>query len=89
MKLTKTILTIVALIVLIAWDLLLWVNAYVDGKYRIEPYMNYEIEDIYYMRVESLSIAMFVNLAIVIALLITMLYRKMRNTADQQSTDKQ
>lgn len=79
MKRLKTILTIVGLVVLIVFDLLLWVNAYVDGKYRIEPYMNYDIEETYYMQVGSLSIAMFVNLAIIIALLITLLYRKMRN----------
>ena len=79
MKLLKIILTIVVLTALIVYDLLLWVNAYVDGKYRIEPFLNNQIEETYYMRVESLSIAMFVNLAIIIALLITLLYRKMRN----------
>ena len=79
MKLLKIILTIVGLVVLIVFDLLLWVNAYVDGKYRIEPFLNNQIEETYYMRVESLSIAMFINLAIIIALLITLLYRKMRN----------
>ncbi|MBQ9555545.1 MAG: hypothetical protein IJV05_04910 [Muribaculaceae bacterium] len=84
MKLTKTILTIAALIVLIVFDLLLWINAYVDGKYLIEPYMNNQIEETYYMWVESLSIAMFVNLGIVIVLLITMLYRKKRNKEDKE-----
>ena len=36
---------IVAIIVDIIWDLLLWVNAYVDGKYLIEPYGNHHIDD--------------------------------------------
>ena len=38
---------IVAIIVDIIWDLLLWVNAYVDGKYLIEPYGNHHIDDTY------------------------------------------
>ena len=72
------------LVVLIVFELLLWVNAYVDGKYLIEPYMNNEIEEIYYMRVGTLSVAMFVNLGIVILLLITMFYRKMKNKGDKE-----
>ena len=64
-----TIVAFVAIIVDIIWDLLLWVNAYVDGKYLIEPYGNHHIDDTYYMRIGSLSIAMFVNLGVAIVAL--------------------
>ena len=64
-----TIITIVAIIVDIICNFLLWANAYVDGKYLIEPYGNHHIEDTYYMRIGSLSIAMFVNLGVAIVAL--------------------
>lgn len=40
-----TIVAFVAIIVDIIWDFLLWANAYVDGKYLIEPYGNHHIDD--------------------------------------------
>ena len=70
-----TMIAIVAIIVDIIWDLLLWVNAYVDGKYLIEPYGNHHFDDTYYMRIGSLSIAMFVNLGVAIVALY-LLWRK-------------
>ncbi len=84
MKLFKNILTIVALIALIVCDLLLWINAYVDGKYLIEPFQNSQIDETYYMRIESLSIAMFVNLGIIIVLFIIMIYRKLREKSNNE-----
>ena len=84
MKLLKNILTIVALIALIVCDLLLWINAYVDGKYLIEPFQNSQIDETYYMRIESLSIAMFVNLGIIIVLFIIMIYRKLREKSNNE-----
>ncbi len=84
MKLLKNILAIVALIALIVWDLLLWINAYVDGKYLIEPWQNSQIDETYYMRIESLSIAMFVNLGIIIVLFIMMIYRKLREKSNNE-----
>lgn len=84
MKLFKNILTIVALIALIVWDLLLWINAYVDGKYLIEPWQNSQIDETYYMRIDSLSIAMFVNLGIIIVLFIMMIYRKLREKSNNE-----
>ena len=77
-KIKYTILTmiaIVAIIVDIIWNLLLWANAYVDGKYLIEPYGNRFIDDTYYMRIGSLSIAMFINLVVAIVAL-CLLWRK-------------
>lgn len=84
MKLLKNILTIVALIALIVCDLLLWINAYVDGKYLIEPFQNSQIDETYYMRIESLSIAMFVNLGIIILLLMVLFYRKLREKSNNE-----
>ena len=84
MKLLKNILTIVALVALIVCDLLLWINAYVDGKYLIEPFQNSQIDETYYMRIESLSIAMFVNLGIIIVLFIIMIYRKLRGKSNNE-----
>ena len=84
MKLLKNILTIVALIALIVCDLLLWINAYVDGKYLIEPFQNSQIDETYYMRIESLSIAMFVNLGIIILLLMVLFYRKLREKSNNK-----
>ena len=70
-----TMIAIVAIIVDIIWNLLLWANAYVDGKYLIEPYGNHHIDDTYYMRIGSLSIAMFINLGVAIVAL-CLLWRK-------------
>ena len=58
----------IALLANIVFDILLWLNAYVDGKYIIEAYGN-EVSDIYYMRISSLSMAMFINLVIAVAVL--------------------
>ena len=77
---------IVAIIVDIIWDLLLWVNAYVDGKYLIEPYGNHHIDDTYYMRIGSLSIAMFVNLGVAIVALY-LLWRKNKNKTNNTSKE--
>ena len=81
-----TMIAIVAIIVDIIWDLLLWVNAYVDGKYLIEPYGNHHIDDTYYMRIGSLSNAMFVNLGVAIVALY-LLWRKNKNKTNKTSKE--
>ena len=68
------IIAIVAVIVDIICDFLLWANAYVDGKYIFEG--NAFIEDTYYMRVGSLSAAMFINLGVIIILLLFLVTRR-------------
>ena len=68
------IIAIVAIIVDIIFDVLLWINAGVDGKYIFEG--NAFIEDIYYMRVGSLSVAMFINLGVIIILLLVLATRR-------------
>lgn len=79
MKKSKTILTALGLLVLIVWDIMLCLNAYIDGKYMIEPYWNNELDETYYMRIDSLSIAMFVNLGIIIVLLCGRYIRRRKN----------
>jgi uncharacterized BrkB/YihY/UPF0761 family membrane protein len=64
----------IALLANIVVDILLWLNAYVDGKYIIEAYGN-EVSDIYYMRIGSLSMAMFINLVIAVAVLFVLACR--------------
>ena len=68
------IIAIVAVIVDIICDFLLWANAYVDGKYIFEG--TAVIEDTYYMRVGSLSAAMFINLGVIIILLLFLVTRR-------------
>ena len=63
-----SIIVIVAIIVDIIWDVLLWTNAYVDGKYIFG--------DTYYLRVGSLSAAMFINLVVIIVLLLILATRR-------------
>ena len=65
-----SIIVIVAIIVDIIWDVLLWTNAYVDGKYIFGD------NDTYYFRVGSLSAAMFINLVVIIVLLLILATRR-------------
>ncbi|MBR5673883.1 MAG: hypothetical protein IKW97_05730 [Muribaculaceae bacterium] len=65
-----SIIVIVAIIVDIIWDVLLWTNAYVDGKYIFGD------NDTYYLRVGSLSAAMFINLVVIIVLLLILATRR-------------
>ena len=69
----KRILFVIALVVIAVIEFLLWINALVDGKYLVE---GSGVEDVYNMRVESLSAAMFVNYGIVLLLAFCMLFRK-------------
>ena len=60
----------VAIIIDIIWDVLLCANAYVDGKYIFGD------NDTYYLRVGSLSAAMFINLVVIIILLLIIATRR-------------
>ena len=54
------IVSLVAMVLVDAvYDILLYINAYVDGKYLIEPS---PLADTYYFRISSLADAMFINL---------------------------
>lgn len=69
----KRILFVIALVAIAIIEFLLWINALVDGKYLVE---GSGVEDVYNLRVESLSAAMFVNYGIVLLLAFCLLFRK-------------
>lgn len=77
----KIIIAIIAIVMVvvvdIVIDLLLWVNALVDGKYCIEQSPDFVV-DTYYLRISSLSAAMFVNLFLVIVLLFLLFIKRKR-----------
>lgn len=56
-------------------ELLMSLNAYLDLKYFIEPYDIQDIIDRMYLRVDSLSVALWLNYFIALALFIC-LWRK-------------
>lgn len=69
----KLILFVIALVAIAVIEFLLWINALVDGKYLVE---GSGVEDVYNLRVESLSAAMFVNFGIVLLLAFCLLFRR-------------
>ncbi len=69
----KRILLVIALVAIAVIEFLLWINALVDGKYLVE---GSGVEDVYNLRVESLSVAMFVNYGIVLLLAFCLFFRK-------------
>lgn len=69
----KRILFVIALVAIAVIEFLLWINALVDGKYLVE---GSGVEDVYNLRVESLSVAMFVNYGIVLLLASCLIFRK-------------
>ena len=75
MKKWQKILGIAAFVVSGIYELLLWVNAYLDLKYIVEPYDISYINERMYLRIDSLSIALWINYFIALALFIC-LWRK-------------
>ena len=57
------------------YELLLWVNAYLDLKYIVEPYDISDIIESMYLRIASLSIALWFNYFIALFMFIC-LWRK-------------
>ncbi|MBO4804545.1 MAG: hypothetical protein IK005_03265 [Paludibacteraceae bacterium] len=55
------------LTIIFSVDVELLSNSHVDGKSRIEPFGT-DVAEIYYMRVDSLAIAMFINFGLVVIL---------------------
>ncbi len=68
----KRILFVIALVAIAVIEFLLWINALVDGKYLVEG--SGVEDDVYDLRVESLSVAMFVNYGIVLLLAFCLLF---------------
>ena len=75
MKKWQKIIGIIAFAIIIIYELLIWVNAYVDMKYIVEPIGNNMLEDCMYTRIGSLSFGMFLNFALALFLFIC-LWRK-------------
>ena len=61
---------IIAFALIIIYELLIWINAYVDMKYIVEPNENDFLEECMYMRIDSLSFGMWLNFALAIFLFI-------------------
>lgn len=66
---------IIAFALIGIYELLIWVNAYVDMKYIVESYGNNFLAERMYMRIGSLSFGMWLNFALAIFLFIC-LWRK-------------
>ena len=75
MKKWQKITGIIAFAIIIIYELLIWVNAYADMKYIVEPIGDNMLEERMYMRICSLSFGMFLNIALSIFLFIC-LWRK-------------
>ena len=68
------------------YELLIWVNAYVDMKYIVEPNGNNFLAERMYMRIGSLSFGMWLNFALAIFLFIE-IYNKFRTDGLPQHTN--
>lgn len=71
----QKIVGVIAFVVIGICELLMSLNAYLDLKYFIEPYDIQDIIDRMYLRVDSLSVALWLNYFIALALFIY-LWRK-------------
>ena len=70
MKKWQKIVGIIAFALIVIYELLIWINAYVDMKYIVEPNENDFLEECMYMRIDSLSFGMWLNFALAIFLFI-------------------
>ena len=66
----QKIVGIIAFALIVIYELLIWVNAYVDMKYIVEPNENDFLVERMYMRIGSLSFGMGLNFALVVFLFI-------------------
>ena len=57
------------------YELLIWVNAYVDMKYIVEPNGNSFLVERIYMRIGSLSFGMWLNFTLAIFLFICLWHK--------------
>ncbi len=61
---------IIAFVLIVIYESLIWVNAYVDMKYIVESNGNNFLAERMYMRIGSLSFGMWLNFALAIFLFI-------------------
>ncbi len=74
-KWQKTVGIIVFALIAI-YELLIWVNAYVDMKYIVESNGNNFLTERMYMRIGSLSLGMWLNFALTIFLFICLWHKE-------------
>ncbi len=74
-KWQKTVGIIVFALIAI-YELLIWVNAYVDMKYIVESNGNNFLAERMYMRIGSLSFGMWLNFALAIFLFICLWHKE-------------
>ncbi|HIY69093.1 MAG TPA: hypothetical protein H9828_06725 [Candidatus Alistipes intestinigallinarum] len=67
---------IIAFALIVIYELLIWVNAYVDMKYIVEPNGNNFLAERMYMRIGSLSFGMWLNFALMIFLFICLWHKE-------------
>ena len=67
---------IIAFALIVIYELLIWVNAYVDMKYIVEPNGNNFLAERMYMRIGSLSFGMWLNFALTIFLFICLWHKE-------------
>lgn len=75
MKKWQKIAGVIAFVVIVIYELLLWTNTYLDLKYIIEPYDIPDIIDRMYLRTDALSAALWLNYIIALFMFIC-LWRK-------------
>ncbi len=66
---------IIAFALIVIYELLIWVNAYVDMKYMVESNGNNFLAERMYMRIGSLSFGMWLNFALMIFLFICLWHK--------------
>ena len=66
---------IIACALIAIYELLIWVNAYVDMKYIVESNGNNFLTERMYMRIGSLSFGMWLNFALTILLFICLWHK--------------
>lgn len=71
---------IIACALIAIYELLIWVNAYVDMKYIVESNGNNFLTERMYMRIGSLSFGMWMNLALAVFLFIYLWRKSMTKT---------
>ena len=75
MKKWQKIVGIIACALIAIYELLIWVNAYVDMKYIVEPNGNSFLVERIYMRIGSLSFGMWLNFTLAIFLFICLWHK--------------
>ena len=76
MKKWQKTFVIIAFALIVIYELLLWVNSYVDMKYILEPNGNNFLAERMYMRIGSLSFGMWLNFALTIFLFICLWHKE-------------